>query len=202
MKVCLLLIASRATGKRFRRCARAFKRLDLAGAGTVTLDSLQEAIDHPGGCCPWCCYPQVDAKELFRDLSAGQSAGIEYTEFAAACLFDELGSKNGRELCSIAFEAFDSDGDGLVTADAVFAMFPSKHRQEMPLLSFLPMDRPFNAKEFYRCLRRAQGARRRLLYPFLCCGTAAQSGSFDEFFSEVMPTSPSSTSGSESEDLD
>mmetsp|Transcript_127928 Transcript_127928/g.368545 ORF Transcript_127928/g.368545 Transcript_127928/m.368545 type:complete len:547 (+) Transcript_127928:102-1742(+) len=203
VKICLMLIASRAAGKTFKRCAREFMRLDLAGAGSIKLEDLQEAIDHPGGMCPMCCYPRVDAQELFREVNLSGTSGIDYTEFAAACLFAELGSKSGRELAAIAFNAFDDDGDGLVTAQTVFSFFSSKHREGLPLLRELPRDRPFNEDEFYRCLRRGQGARRRMFCPLVCCsgGAAVANQIFDDLSSgdEMATSSITSHSSSEGE---
>jgi calcium-dependent protein kinase len=146
-KVCLLVIAARLDDAHLSSIRHVFDSLDQRGTGTLHVEDFQEAID----AALHCFDIRVDTSEIFEAEDLNVDGDIEYSEFAAGCLYADLHSKGGRGLAMHAFDALDKDGDGVVTREEVQMMFNSQNPKHHEIINSLPQT-AFDQYEFYHFL--------------------------------------------------
>lgn len=146
-RACLLLVASRMDASQLDDIRHTFMQLDLDGSGDLCWDEISDAADSAS---MW-CNAEIDLREAFDGADMDHSGRLEYSEFVAACLFSQFCSYRGQDLAKYAFQAFDEDAKGEVTREQVRQFFQASSCGDN-ILQCLP-DHPFDAEEFYRCLR-------------------------------------------------
>lgn len=108
-KALLTLVAhERALGAE-RDLRTAFSRLDFAGEGSLSKDEFIEGLRN----CGQLLSPE-ESDALFRAIDIDRSGRILYYEWLAATM--NISSLNSKKAITHAFEFFDLDGDGLVSA--------------------------------------------------------------------------------------
>lgn len=126
----------------------AFLGADSDGDGLISDEDLEEALDNMDD-YKWWCDPasNVDVAEVLRTGDLDHTAGLNFTEFVAACLFTTHGK--AEDFASLAFNALDSDRDGWVNAKELQGLF---RERDKPFLDSLPQERPFDLEEWRSCL--------------------------------------------------
>jgi len=149
-KVCLLLMAARLDATRLTPIRHIFDALDQDGAGTLHEEDVQEAVNFASS---GCFSNVMDVSEIFHALDLNDDQELEYSEFVAGCLHSDLHSYTGHEIASLAFDALDEDGDGVVTPEELQRFFHNPNQKNRKIIQSLPQ-RPFDAEEFYNCLNK------------------------------------------------
>lgn len=144
VRCCLLAIAVRASIPELDELGAAFLSMDKNGNGIITHAELRAAVEK----ARYWWDPEVDVEALIRAADLGNSGGVMYTEFVAACLYTQHGCLD--DLFREAFCALDSDGDGKVDLKDIQPLF---RERDLELLAQLPADGPFGLADWRRCMR-------------------------------------------------
>ena len=89
-----------------------FKQLDADCSGTLTLDELIRGLDG---------YEQKDKLiEILKGADTDQSGDLNYTEFIAATMNDNIYLRD--DYLKAAFKMFDTDGSGKIDSTEVVAL--------------------------------------------------------------------------------
>jgi len=139
VRSCLLAIAVRTAATDRQDLSSAFLSADVDGDGTISEEDLAIALERSRG---W-WSSNVDFASTLHLASLEYGKGLSFSEFVAACLYDEQGSLE--QLAQNAFTAFDDDRDGLLWARDLCVLFPDL---ETYVLKQLPRNRPFDCKDW------------------------------------------------------
>jgi len=144
VRSCLLAIAVRSNVTEQEAFGSAFLATDIDGDGHISHRDLHTAVERARN---W-WDPDINTSDLVNIADLNRDGGLNYSEFVAACLYDEEGSW-GR-LAEDAFAALDSDRDGKLSVQQVREHFPELDNH---VLRNLPGNRPFDCKEWCRAFR-------------------------------------------------
>lgn len=149
LRCCLLIVAARTNHDAHDRFSAPFLSIDQDGDGVIGLFELQLALKgfYESGKLP------MSAAELFDAMDLAHRGRVSFTEFVAACLIASYPSTE--ELMRAAFEALDTDRDGLVSFQHDIIPYFNDSSIQGPLKQ-LPRDRLFDDDDWHRCLKDLQ----------------------------------------------
>lgn len=108
-RVALTAVAQQLHDDDIKALQRAFRALDQDGDGMLSYTELKEGLAQSGVPVP----PQAVLDELLSSIDTTGSGSLDYTEFLAATVDEQL---YGRlDVCWAAFRTFDLDGDGKIS---------------------------------------------------------------------------------------
>lgn len=116
-RAALTALAYSLTSKELQDLEQTFLDFDTTGRGTISLDQLREVMQE---------HLEVSAEEvqrIFQCFDFSQEEEIHYTPFVAALLATRV--QLHEDKVRAAFEAFDRDGSGYITADGLVQIFAS-----------------------------------------------------------------------------
>eukprot|EP00413_Alexandrium_margalefii_P047737 CAMPEP_0204597886 /NCGR_PEP_ID=MMETSP0661-20131031/54034_1 /ASSEMBLY_ACC=CAM_ASM_000606 /TAXON_ID=109239 /ORGANISM="Alexandrium margalefi, Strain AMGDE01CS-322" /LENGTH=360 /DNA_ID=CAMNT_0051608585 /DNA_START=135 /DNA_END=1217 /DNA_ORIENTATION=+ len=144
VRCCLLSIAARVGSPDMQAIGHAFLGADSDGDGLISDEDLEEALDNMDE-YKWWCDPasNVDVQAVLRSADLDHNAGLGFTEFIAACL--HATHAGAEDFATLAFNALDSDRDGLVSVHELSGLF---RERDKPFLDSLPQGRPFGLEEW------------------------------------------------------
>jgi len=148
MRCCLHSIAARVGAPDMPFLGHAFLGADSDGDGLISDEDLEEALDNLDG-LKWWCDPaaQVDVDKVLRAGDLDHRGGLSFTEFVAACLFQNYG--RNKKYAELAFHALDGDRDGLIRTSEIKTSF---RERDKPFLATLPQNEAFNLEEWQKCV--------------------------------------------------
>lgn len=130
LRACLLIVLARSyEPSKAERVGHAFTCMDSDWDGEVTCEDIMRALDTETG---W-FVPEINVDTLIMAADVDDTAGLSYTEFAAACLWSRQTSVQA--LMRDAFYALDQDRDGLVAYQDIVKAF---REDDLPYFRFLP----------------------------------------------------------------
>jgi calcium-dependent protein kinase len=106
-RVALTAVAQQLPESETRRLGELFQSMDRNGDGELSAEEVRQGLEAQGIQVP------EALEEILRSVDVNGSGTLDYTEFVAAMMDEQL--LNKRSLCRAAFRAFDLDGDGLIT---------------------------------------------------------------------------------------
>ncbi|CAG9335437.1 unnamed protein product [Blepharisma stoltei] len=109
-RVTLMLMASKLSEREIEVAKEAFKKIDMSGDGMITLNEMEQGMRSCG-----IRIDKASISSVFEILDSNQNGKIDYTEFIAACIFNQSFQDSG--LLKTAFRYFDIDGSGYITID-------------------------------------------------------------------------------------
>jgi len=115
-RAALTVLAYSLTSREIQDFEQVFLDLDVTGRGTVTLDQLEKVMKEK--------YPDVASEEvrrIFECVDVSNDEEIYYSSFIAAMLATRV--RQHEDKVRAAFEAFDTDGCGYITADSLKRVF-------------------------------------------------------------------------------
>lgn len=115
-RAALTMLAYSLTSRELDHVEQAFLAFDVEGRGTVTLEQLAGVLRERCG-----DVSSREVQRIFESLDFTKREELHYTPFIAAVLATKVQQHEDR--VRTAFEAFDGDGDGLITADSLVAVF-------------------------------------------------------------------------------
>jgi len=142
VRCCLLAIAVRCNVPEQEALGSAFIAADVDGDGKISTEDLEIAVERARN---W-WDPDVNTSDLVHLADLDHSGGLSYSEFVAACLYDEEGSLD--QLAADAFNALDEDRDGKLYVKDIRSLFPEL---DVYILRKLSQSRPVSLKEWTRC---------------------------------------------------
>jgi len=121
-RAALTMLAYSLTSRELEHVEQTFLAFDSEGRGTVTLEQLACVLrEHCGD------VSSREVQRIFESLDFAGREELHYTPFIAAVLASKVQQHEDR--VRIAFEAFDDDGDGLITADSLVAFFSQRQNK-------------------------------------------------------------------------
>mmetsp|Transcript_17647 Transcript_17647/g.40860 ORF Transcript_17647/g.40860 Transcript_17647/m.40860 type:complete len:625 (+) Transcript_17647:115-1989(+) len=152
VRCCLFLIVARQKVPDLERLGETFLRLDKDGNGRLSKEELEEGMGDVTQTVDGVDEP-CNVEFIMRAADLDHSGDLDFSEFAAACLYISY-SSNGSldELMEHTFAALDEDRDGHLSLDDVLPMF---RERDAASFSMLPTDRKFDMFEWVSCLRHA-----------------------------------------------
>mmetsp|Transcript_45811 Transcript_45811/g.83985 ORF Transcript_45811/g.83985 Transcript_45811/m.83985 type:complete len:589 (-) Transcript_45811:206-1972(-) len=141
---CLLLVSVRSDLQELETLGDAFMHLDIDLDGRLSKSELADGIY--GGARCWAA-PDIDASEIFHAADLYQCGGLSFSEFVAACSYNQY--RPLQLLADAAFSTLDSDRDGFVHMKEIQ---PICRECDMRFLVNLPQTRPFTAEDWSRCI--------------------------------------------------
>lgn len=108
-RVALTAVAQQLPDDDLGALQAAFRSLDEDGDGMLSPSDVQEGLAKSG----FGSSPELD--ELLRSADSSGSGSLDYTEFLAAMVDENLYAQ--RSVCWAAFRTFDLDGDGKISQD-------------------------------------------------------------------------------------
>lgn len=114
-RAALTVLAYSLTSKELQDLEQTFLTFDKSGRGTITLDQLAEVMHE---------HVEVSTQEvqrIFESFDFANDEEIHYTPFIAALLATRV--KFHEDKVRSAFEAFDREGTGFITAESLMNMF-------------------------------------------------------------------------------
>eukprot|EP00929_Paragymnodinium_shiwhaense_P002397 TRINITY_DN10262_c0_g1_i1.p1 TRINITY_DN10262_c0_g1~~TRINITY_DN10262_c0_g1_i1.p1 ORF type:complete len:279 (+),score=56.64 TRINITY_DN10262_c0_g1_i1:85-921(+) len=142
---CLLAVAAKTYSSDLKQFVKAYQAVDADGDGFISYTDLAGALD---GVSYLYAVP-LDTAEVFLALDLDGNGHIDFAEFSAACLYDQL-SPLDDWLAEQVFHSLDADRDGWLRSEDLRGFF----RQLPP---GLPSKRPFVLAEWKRCLLKSVG---------------------------------------------
>lgn len=136
---CLYVIAARTDVPQIKQFGDVFLSLDVDGDGKVSRDELSDAV---GGAGHWWA-PRIDAQRLFDAMDLDKSGSLNFTKFAAACLYSSYTSVD--DVLASAFAALDVARRGALSVRDIVHLFP---QCDSPMLRHLPQHQMFGADEW------------------------------------------------------
>jgi len=114
-RAALTVLAYSLTSREIQDLEGQFVALDRDGRGAISLDDFQQAVLYYG-------VEQLEVENIFQSLGPeGPEAEVAYTPFIAAMLATRV--QRHEEKVRAAFEAFDRDRRGYVTAENLVEIF-------------------------------------------------------------------------------
>lgn len=107
-KAALQIIAGQLCEPQLKRLRDQFMLLDIDSRGMITVDELSAGLERAG-----IKRSRSDVQRIVASVDTDGTGVIHYTAFLAAAL--DSGSYLDKDLCKIAFNVFDLDGDGLIS---------------------------------------------------------------------------------------
>lgn len=172
---CLYIVAARQGVPDLDRLGEAFVAADSDGDGRLSREDLELAVDSARR---W-WDPSVDVEEVLATADLDHKGGLSFTQFVAACLYQRHSADGLEGLLRLAFEAIDSDRDGLVRLAEIRTLF---RERDAHFLRKLPQMKPFTVEEWLHCLDDEE----RPAKP----GVGALLGLFEDFFSALPACGP------------
>mmetsp|Transcript_22409 Transcript_22409/g.42275 ORF Transcript_22409/g.42275 Transcript_22409/m.42275 type:complete len:583 (+) Transcript_22409:46-1794(+) len=117
-RAALTILAYSLTSTELEGLEQAFLEFDPTGRGTVTLEQLQHAM------CDRLEMPSAELNRIFQRVDLAQAEEIQYTPFVAALLATKV--KLHENKVREAFDAFDVEGSGYITAESLVQVFNSQ----------------------------------------------------------------------------
>jgi calcium-dependent protein kinase len=120
-RAALTVLAYSLTSKELQDVEQTFLEFDRSGRGTISLKQLAEVL---GERCRATSRPELSSQEverIFECLDVNQEEEVHYTPFVAAMLAARINQHEDK--IRAAFEAFDRNGTGYITADSLVQMF-------------------------------------------------------------------------------
>mmetsp|Transcript_79996 Transcript_79996/g.222517 ORF Transcript_79996/g.222517 Transcript_79996/m.222517 type:complete len:381 (+) Transcript_79996:24-1166(+) len=114
-RAALTVMAYGLTSREIQDFEQAFLAMDTTGRGTITLEQLAQVMAR---------YPEVSSQEvqrIFKSMESSKEEEIHYTPFIAAMLATRV--RFHEDKVRSAFEAFDFDGTGYITAETLTRIF-------------------------------------------------------------------------------
>lgn len=142
VRCCLLAIAVRANRPDQDRIGSAFLSADVDGDGKISHEDLNTAVER----ARYWWDPDINATTLVHIANLDHTGGLSFSEFVAACMYDEEGSLE--QIADDAFTVLDDDRDGNVCVEDIRKLFPEL---DTYVLKRLPQNRPFTREEWCRC---------------------------------------------------
>lgn len=170
---CLYIVAARQGVPDLDRLGEAFVAADSDGDGRLSREDLRLAV---AGARHW-WDPTVDVEEVLATADLDHMGGLSFTQFVAACLYQRHSADGLEGLLRTAFEAIDSDRDGLVHMSEIKALF---RERDAEFLRRLPQSKPFAVEEWLQCLEEEPSK----------AGVGALFGLFEDFFSNIPACGP------------
>jgi calcium-dependent protein kinase len=106
-RVALTAVAQQLPESETKRLGELFQSMDRNGDGELSAEEVRQGLEAQGIQVP------EALEEILRSVDVNGSGTLDYTEFVAAMMDEQL--LNKRSLCRAAFRAFDLDGDGVIT---------------------------------------------------------------------------------------
>ena len=123
-KVALTVIAEQLTGAEIEYIRKVFNDIDRDGNGVITLDELQEAMRNEFG------GVEQRVVDLMAGIDIDGNNQLDYNEFVAATL--QKNTAIQEQNIRAAFEAFDTDGSGVLSVANLVDIFGSEdHAREV-----------------------------------------------------------------------
>lgn len=119
-KIALRVAAGHLSVEQTQPLRETFLALDRNGDGVLSKDELQEGLQSVGLQKKLSHLSSV----VFPEVDADGSGFIDYTEFLAVAL-DQPTLEEQPEACRWAFDAFDQDGDGMITKEELERLLSS-----------------------------------------------------------------------------
>mmetsp|Transcript_6712 Transcript_6712/g.16387 ORF Transcript_6712/g.16387 Transcript_6712/m.16387 type:complete len:589 (-) Transcript_6712:15-1781(-) len=141
---CMLLVAVRSDVHDLAGLGAAFMHLDVDLDGCLSKSELADGLY--GGARCWAA-PEIDASEIFYAADLYQCGGLSFSEFVAACSYNQY--RPLQILADAAFTTLDSDRDGFVHMRDVQ---PICRECDMRFLVNLPQISSFTAEDWSRCV--------------------------------------------------
>lgn len=122
-RVALNMLAYGLTSQELKDLEDTFLAFDTSGRGTITLDQLANVLrKHVEG-----EVSSQEVKRIFESLDVSGNDEVHYTPFVAAMLATRVNMYEDR--VRAAFEAFDRDHSGYITAESLMRLFGSSGSQ-------------------------------------------------------------------------
>lgn len=116
-RAALTMLAYSLTSRELQDLEETFLAFDKTGRGTITEEQLAKVMkDHME-------VSSAEVSRIFQSLDFSNDEEIQYTPFIAAMLATRV--KNHEEKVRAAFESFDHDNSGYITADSLLQIFTS-----------------------------------------------------------------------------
>ena len=117
-RAALTILAYSLTSTELEGLEQTFLDFDQTGRGTVTLEQLRDAMQARLD------VSSAEVNRIFQRVDFTQNEEIQYTPFVAALLATRV--KLHQDKVREAFDAFDIEGKGCITADTLVQVFNSK----------------------------------------------------------------------------
>lgn len=120
-RVALTLLAYGLTSGELQDLEKTFLDFDRTGCGTIRMEQLAEVLSEY---CKASEHPELSTSEvrrIFDSLDVSREEEVHYTSFVAAMLASRV--RLHEDKIRAAFDAFDREGSGFITADALVQIF-------------------------------------------------------------------------------
>jgi len=107
-KIALTYIATQLAGREIEELGREFARMDTNGDGVLSYEEVQNALKTLK-------IKNSEIEEVLKELDSDHDGEIDYTDFIAATMEKSIYMREER--IRDAFNMFDRDGDGKITAE-------------------------------------------------------------------------------------
>jgi len=124
-KAVLTFIASRLKEDEIQNLKEIFSALDLNNDGYLTLEELKQG-------CSKIKELKFDIEELFNKIDTDKSGVINYTEFLAATIEQQIYHKEERLM--EAFKCFDKDKSGKISLQEISKIIKTEQDEDLDLL--------------------------------------------------------------------
>ena len=114
-RAALMILAYSLTSAELEGLEQTFLDFDNSGRGSITLEQLKETMQSR------LRISSEEVSRIFRSFDFAQNEGIQYTPFVAALLETRVALHEDK--VRAAFEAFDVEGKGYITADSLVRGF-------------------------------------------------------------------------------